>query len=71
MRYNVNMKIRKDDLVKLVACEPDAVGRVVEVMRDSVLVQWQDGIKAEHDVSELRQIRLDEFPGPWSSFYTM
>ncbi len=62
------MRIRKDDLVKLVKCEPQAVGKVVKVTASRVIVQWQDGIQAEHDVEELRQVRLEEFAGPWMSF---
>ena len=62
------MKIRKDDLVKLVRCEPQAVGKVIEVLTSKIVVQWQDGIKAEHDPRELRHIRLEEFSGPWLGF---
>ena len=70
MGYNVSMKkIKKNDLVKLVRFEPQAVGRVVTFLAGgSVLVKWEDGITSEHDIRELRPIRLEEISTSWVSF---
>ena len=70
MGYNVSMKkIKKNDLVKLVKCEPQVVGRVVTFLEDGyAIVRWDDGITSEHELRELRPIRLEEFSASWISF---
>ena len=70
MGYNVSMKkIKKNDLVKLVRFEPEAVGRVVTFLADGqVIVKWEDGITSEHELRELRPVRLEEFSTSWLSF---
>tara|TARA_A200000159_G_scaffold4262_1_gene4155 strand:+ start:139 stop:372 length:234 start_codon:yes stop_codon:yes gene_type:complete len=70
MGYNVSMKkIKKNDLVKLVRFEPNAVGRVITFLADGqVIVKWEDGITSEHEIKELRLIRLEEFSTSWLSF---
>ena len=70
MGYNVSMKkIKKNDLVKLVRFEPQAVGRVVAFLEDDLaLVKWEDGITSEHELRELRPIRLEEISTSWVSF---
>lgn len=63
------MKIRKDDVVRLVKCEPQAIGRVIHLSTNGgVLVEWQDGIVVEHELSELRPVRLEEISTSWVSF---
>ena len=68
--YNVSMKkIKKNDVVKLVKCEPNAIGRVVTFLDDGqALVKWEDGITSEHELRELRPVRLEEFSASWLSF---
>ena len=68
--YDVIMRrIKKNDLVKLVKCEPNAVGRVVTFLEDGLaLVKWEDGITSEHELRELRPVRLEEFSTSWVSF---
>ena len=68
--YHVNMrKIKKNDVVKLIKCEPNTVGRVISFLEDGeVIVKWEDGITSEHHLSELRPIRLEEFTTSWVSF---
>ncbi len=62
-------KIKKNDLVKLVRFEPNAVGRVITFLADGqVIVKWEDGITSEHEIKELRLIRLEEFSTSWLSF---
>ena len=70
MGYNVSMKkIKKNDLVKLVRFEPEAVGRVITFLADGqVIVKWEDGITSEHELRELRPVRLEEFSTSWLSF---
>ena len=62
------MKLRQNDIVKFIKCEPQVAGRVVEIRDKVVLVKWSDGITAEHLVDELRLVRLEEFSGPWMGF---
>lgn len=68
--YHVNMRrIKKNDIVKFVKCEPNAVGRVVTFLDDGLaLVKWEDGITSEHELRELRPVRLEEFTTSWVSF---
>ena len=69
MGYNVSMKkIKKNDLVKLIKCEPQAVGRVITFEDGCAIVKWEDGITSEHELRELRPIRLEEFTASWLSF---
>lgn len=70
MGYDVVMKkIKKNDLVKLVKCEPKAVGRVISFLENGqAIVKWEDGITSEHELRELRLIRLEEFSASWVSF---
>lgn len=70
MGYDVIMKkIKKNDLVKLVKCEPQALGRVVRFAENGdAWVEWEDGITAEHELSELRPVRLEEISASWVSF---
>jgi hypothetical protein len=70
MGYNLSMKrIKKNDLVKLIRCEPKVVGRVVTFLEDGqVMVKWEDGITSEHGLEELRLFQLGEFTTSWLSF---
>ena len=63
------MKIKQNDIVKFIKCEPQVAGRVIELRGDkNVLVKWSDGITTEHPLTELKLIRLEEFSGPWMGF---
>ena len=70
MGYNVSLKkIKKNDLVKLIKCEPQVVGRVVTFLEDGyAIVRWDDGITSDHELRELRPVRLEEFSASWLSF---
>ena len=38
------MKIKQNDIVKFIKCEPQVAGRVIEIRGDkNVLVKWADG----------------------------
>lgn len=63
------MKIKQNDIVKFINCEPQVAGRVIEFRGDNnVLVKWSDGITTEHLIDELKLVRLEEFSGPWLGF---
>jgi hypothetical protein len=63
------MKIKQNDIVKFINCEPQVAGRVIEFRGDNnVLVRWSDGITTEHLIDELKLVRLEEFSGPWLGF---
>ena len=63
------MKIKQNDIVKFIKCEPQVAGRVIEFRGDkNVLVKWSDGITTEHMIDELKLVRLEEFSGPWMGF---
>lgn len=62
-------RIKKNDLVKLVRFEPQAVGRVITFLADGqAIVKWEDGITSEHEINELRPVRVEEFSTSWLSF---